>query len=54
MRKPRVTKADRAMMEQEKAKRIELSQQLGGGSSVAGVGVPAVTASAGAVSQPAA
>ena len=31
MRKPRVTKADRAQMEQEKAKRIEFSQQLGGG-----------------------
>ncbi|KAF1977181.1 HPC2-domain-containing protein [Bimuria novae-zelandiae CBS 107.79] len=29
VRKPRVTKADRAMMEQEKAKRIEFSQQLG-------------------------
>ena len=40
-----MTKADRAMMEQEKAKRIELSQQLGG-SSVAGV---PVAASAGTV-----
>lgn len=33
VRKPRVTKAERAMMEQEKAKRIEFSQQLGNNNS---------------------
>ncbi|KAK3207243.1 hypothetical protein GRF29_103g298979 [Pseudopithomyces chartarum] len=44
VRKPRVTKADRAQMEQEKAKRIEFSQQLGGGA-----GGLAVASQAGAV-----
>jgi hypothetical protein len=34
VRKPRVTKADRAMMEQEKVKRIEFSQQLGNNNSI--------------------
>ncbi|OAF99766.1 HPC2-domain-containing protein [Paraphaeosphaeria sporulosa] len=46
VRKPRVTKADRAMMEQEKAKRIEFSQQLGSNSNLANM---PVTAHAGTV-----
>ncbi|KAL5410728.1 hypothetical protein PMIN06_000421 [Paraphaeosphaeria minitans] len=46
VRKPRVTKADRAMMEQEKAKRIEFSQQLGSNSHLANM---PVTAHAGTV-----